>query len=236
MLLSEIISKPIISLNEGKIVGVVSNAIFSNFLTKVLHFEIIPEDENQKEILIDKDGIKHVGEDALILKQNYNFTAIFEPYISNPINGLAYSTTGKLLGKIINVEIDNKYNVINILTNTHTLKIESLVSHSNSLYIFNLEDKKVRKITNNFNFPKTQREIKVNSLPLIKETPATVIPTPTPAKTITNSELLLGKRVTRNIQTLNGEIIAKKGYVINSKILLSATKNQKLRELAIYSE
>lgn len=236
MLLSEIISKPIISLNEGKIVGVVSNAIFSNFLTKVLYFEILSEDENQKENLLDKDGIKCIGEDALILKQNYNFTANFEPYISSPINGLAYSTTGKLLGKIINVEVDNKYNVINILTNAHTLKIDSLVSHSNDLYIFNLEDRKVKKISNKFNFPKAQNNIKVTSLPLIKEISSQVAQTSLPTKTITNSELLLGKRATRTIQTQNGEIIAKKGYIINQKILLSATKNQKLRELAIYSE
>lgn len=237
MLLSEIISKPIISLNEAKIKGVISNALFSNFLTKLICFQVISDEEQEdKQLFLDKDCIKQIGDDAVVLKQNYIFKQNCESDIQNPINGLAYSTTGKLLGRILNIELDEKYNVTNVLTKTHTLKIENLISFSNGLYIFNLESKKMKKIINSkFIFPKEIPQIKVSSLPLINEPTQPQTATPL-TNWVSNSELLLGKRLTKTIQTLNGEIVGRKGCVVNQKILQSATKNQKLRELAIYSE
>ena len=235
MLLSEIISKPVISINEGKIKGVISNAIFSNFLTKITAFQVVLQEDNneEEEVFLNKDSIKCIGDDAIILKQNTVFSNEGTP-ICSPINGLAYSTTGKLLGKIINIEVDKNYNVITIVTQTQNLKPENLVSFSNGLYIFNTENKKTKRYSNEFIFPSKLPSIKVTSLPLIEEKKESV---PfLPQKTVTNSEVLLGKRVSKTIQTPNGEIIAKMGCVITQKILLSATKNQKLRELAIYSE
>ena len=234
MLLSEIISKPIISLTEGKIKGVLSNALFSNYITKIICFELISE-ESEEENYLEKESIKCIGDDAIILKPNFSFTDAPATFFQNPINGLAYSTTGSLLGKIINIEVDDKYNVLSFITTNNTLNAQTLVSFSNGLYIFNLEDKKVKKFTNKFIFPTLEKNVVVSSLPLLVEKEV-VPPPPLPIKSTTNSELLLGKRVTKTIQTQNGEIIARKGVIISQKILISATRNQKLRELAFYSE
>ncbi len=51
-----------------------------------------------------------------------------------------------------------------------------------------------------------------------------------------NSNLLIGKKITRTIATQNGELIGKKGNLVTNKTIYLATAHQKLRELVLYCE
>lgn len=51
-----------------------------------------------------------------------------------------------------------------------------------------------------------------------------------------NSNLLIGKKITKTISTPNGELIGKKGNIVTNKTIILATAHQKLRELVLYCE
>ncbi|MCK9575284.1 MAG: PRC-barrel domain-containing protein [Clostridia bacterium] len=56
-----------------------------------------------------------------------------------------------------------------------------------------------------------------------------------PGKAVASSAFLIGRKVGKNIESSAGIIVVKKGTVITQKIILSAHKNNRLKELAMNS-
>ena len=119
--LSNIVGKPIISLYNGQIEGIITNAIFDKRLQKVKCFLVINETNDEtlelNSTLLTKD-IYHIGQDAVVIKNNsyIMFSNLNdETKLSiNPINCDIYNTLGQKIGVVKDVIFDEQFKVINL--------------------------------------------------------------------------------------------------------------------------
>lgn len=247
MLLSDIISKPVITLSDGEMQGVVVNANFNDKLNRVTSLEVIGQTElnSEDELILDANSIFCIGTDAIIIKSaDLTLKEITQIEKSNnPINALAYSVEGEFLGKITNVNLNDKLTVNNLLTLNCELKISDLTVFSKNVYLFNTKQIKIKRQVKKKFSPKVNLLQNVTSLPVITDKEnvkimdmskdINILPTHT---TATTNNILLGKKLIKTLQSTNGEIIARKDTVITQKILVQASKFNKLREMALNSK
>ncbi len=245
MQLSEILSKPIISLYDGTNEGFVLNACFNKTLQKLKYLIILGNEnaENEELYLLDTSNIYDFGQDAIVIKNNGALelcSNLDDTYLlNNPINSIAFDTKGTCLGNVRDVILDNALNVTKFIIDSNEMTFDRLASFSNGTLMFQSDNivniKKFRpsfkKTNSTSNSP-----VKILSLPKIEEDKKYTLQEATIQRLTGNTSLLLGRKLTRQIQTQNGELIAKKDARITPKIITTATHHQKLRELALYSE
>ena len=111
MQLSEILSKPVLSLYDGTNEGFVINACFNSDLKKLKYLLVSgTEQEDQETIyIIDVNNIFKIGQDAVMIKNNAslelatNLDGLYIP--NNPINSNAYTVDGNSLGSIKDITL-----------------------------------------------------------------------------------------------------------------------------------
>jgi sporulation protein YlmC with PRC-barrel domain len=263
MKLTDILSKEVISVFNGKNEGTVLNVCFDKNLKKLTYLIILTDEDEEK--LLQVENIYRLGK-VVIIKNSDLLEPIpnveKEIVSNNPINKKCYSLSTEDYGIIKDIEIDENFQTKSILANQE-LKILDLISF-NEILIFNDLGKKMIKsyfkprfINNNSNTQTVNILLKENNNSnnneieekndkiLIKNEQnddkdkkkfSFNISTSLPNKSYTeNLSLLLGRKVTKNIMTQNNEIIARKNATITDKMLLVAKANQKIKELSIYS-
>lgn len=245
MQLSEILSKPIISLYDGTNEGFVLNACFNKTLQKLKYLVISGNEdaENEEIYLLDVGSVFDFGQDAIVIKNNGVLelcSNLDDTYsLNNPINSVAFDTKGTRLGTVRDVTLDNALNVAYFMVDGEELDFSKLASFSNGTVIFQGENiVNVKKLRPNFKKSNSINDtpVKILSLPKMEEDKKYTLQEATIQRLTGNTSLLLGRKLTRQIQTQNGELIAKKDARITPKIITTATHHQKLRELALYSE
>ncbi|MGN1227087.1 MAG: hypothetical protein ACI4TX_00425, partial [Christensenellales bacterium] len=232
-------------------------------------------------------NIYNIGQDAITIKNNsyldLKLTLNMQEY--TPMNCQAYLTNGNLIGKVNDIEFDDKFNIKTFMVDEQEIDARKMASHSKGTIIFYDDNFSIRvdKLKPNSNKIKIkENERLLNNLPkayimptynIIENNNSETSPTLNNEKsdeekplqkfetnsseqnisndnkisTITlnnarierltaNSNLLIGKKITRTIATPNGELIGKKGNVVTSKTIYLATAHQKLRELILYCE
>jgi uncharacterized protein YrrD len=114
---TEILSKPIISLYEGKTEGTVKNVVFDKNLNKVLWLILFDDKELLEETYLETSNIFKVGEHAIVVKNGEAIT----PNITktngvqnNPINYFVYTVGGNLVEKVSDVLLDDNFNTVMI--------------------------------------------------------------------------------------------------------------------------
>ena len=175
---------------------------------------------------------------------------------NNPINLNIYTTSGNNLGKLKDVELTEKLEVKNFVTenneklNPSQILVVSqniIVNTENSkIKLCNLKPKiKVNKVKNKniiTIMPKDNQELKTIETPTIENTPTDnktnfkIYNQPTPQKLIGNGNFLIGRKVLKTIYGVNNEVIIKKDNLINAKNLDIAKKHSKLVELTVFSK
>lgn len=261
-LLSEIISKPVLNLYTGKIEGTIKNVCFEKNYKKIKHLKMF--DEEEEEYLIETTKIYDTGNNSIVVKNNEAmFLTISENDCleNNPINLNIYTTTGNYLGKLKDVELNNKFETQNFITENNEKINPSQILIVSQNIIVNTKDKQIKlcnlkpKIkvdkTNNKNIitimPKQNQELKTIETPTIEDVPEEnktnetkqnfkIYNQPTPQKLIGNSNFLIGRKALKTIYGVNNEIIVKKDNIINAKNLDIAKKHSKLIELTVFSK
>lgn len=255
MKFSDLIAKPIISLYNSRIEGVIISANFNHSLTKIL--SLIIENKNESD-LNDEFEIKcknvfSIGQDAVMIKNDSLLKGSFtlENPTYNPINMSVFSTSGKELGRVKDLEFDKNFNITNIYTNSAQFQRSEIANISeelilisdkkNPLTISRLKPKSIKIQCKNYDEQKTvimpicQNEIASEKDEIdIKNQKISTISTIQRVSSTTSS--LLGKTVTQTILSQNGEIIAKIGNKITSNTISLASAHQKLRELCFYAK
>ena len=240
-----IISMPIINLYSGRYEGTVSNICFDKKL-KLAKWLVFFDDnsEEDKAILTSKVNI---GKNAIIIKNNEGIfplvSAEGDLVFNNPINLKTYDSNGNLLGKVTDIELNNKFVVENIFINEQSYNANQILSASNDTIILNLTGKKI-KLQQKTKIIKNKKPVKVVIQPIEKLTPPIieeVTPTgfdksPSPIRILSNHNYLIGRRITKNIYGSNNEIIAKKDSLVTTKNLEWVKQNNKVIELAICSK
>lgn len=243
MQLIDILSKPVISLYNGTNEGVVLSACFSEDLKKLNYLIIVSstDSEADDELILSARDVFKFGSDAIMIKNNSclqlktNLDAIC---FNNPINSTAYDMDGKLLGKVSDVIIDEQLAVEKLVIAGKTLERAKLISHSLDTLIFKSVNAKVSlsKFKPSATFiSNVDNPVKIMQMGVEQKQDYANDRTQISRLTL-NANLLLGRKITKNILSGNGELVAKSGATISSKIITMARTHQKLRELAIYSE
>ncbi|MBQ8749892.1 MAG: PRC-barrel domain-containing protein [Clostridia bacterium] len=278
MKFSNLLSKSVLSLYNGSNEGVVISGYFDDKLKKLIALEVVSQDDSTltDEYLLFVKNIYNIGQDAITIKNNslldLKITAK-ELNDSSPINCLAYKTNGELIGKITDIDFDDKFSIKSFIIEHLELDASKVASHSKGTIIFYDEEFKTKveklrpsiariKIKENdlmsTTLPKTyimpafetesinqealeeqKQENEKPNLQKFETTTETNKPNLLNARIdrlTANTNLLIGKKITRTIATANGELIGKKGNLITSKTIYLATAHQKLRELILYCE
>lgn len=236
--ISNIISMPVISLYEGKYIGIVYNISFDYKQKKCKYVCILNEQDNIIQVIKCSD-IYTIGKDSIVIKNTSclelkeNCDKHFEEN-NNPINYRAYNIAGNLIGTIVDIVIDNLYNIINIiLDNGESINSEKIINIGN---LFLISDEKIR-ITKFKPVDKPCKNIKVDNdnkvMILNISKPNTSSRT---NKIITDFRFLVGRILSKDIIALNGELIAKNGTVVTKDIVSLASQYGKLVEVARYSD
>lgn len=246
MKLGDILSKPVLSLYNGTNEGTVLTACFDKELKKLKSLIIISENktdfESDEEYVLDAKRIFGLGTNAITIKNNSHLellsnidtTIIF----NSPINSEAYYIDGSYVGKITDVELDEKLNITQFVIQDNMLPNVQLASYSPGTIIFynSVRTCNVKKMKPIFAKPRIETEQKVETFaPITKlSQPETI--NQNIQKRYPNSSILVGKKATKTILTPNGEVLIKKGQYINAKTITLIASHQKLRELAFHSE
>lgn len=250
-LLSEIISKPVLNLYSGKIEGTVKNVNFDECYRKIQSLVIF--DEEDEEYTLHTNKIYSIGKNSIVIKNNealvlsINQETLVE---KNPINLEVYSTSGNYLGKLIDVELNEKFEVENFITTEQKLTYKQIVNVSQNIIIndsdkqiklCNLKPKRIKQknvsALNVTIMPKISDPVEEQTNQVVEDKKAYKINTqPLPQKAVSNTNFLIGRKALKTIYGINNEIIIKKDTLINAKNLENAKKHSKLVELTVYSK
>lgn len=232
--ISKFISKKVISLDDGNLVGYVLNVVFDENL-KMFKGLIVVDEESENTFMLDKADIASIGEDCVMiddcLKLQFNISSLS----NNPIGKQVYDCFGNMLGTVKDVEIYGK-TVKKIITDKCEFPQRLVRKSGDNFIIFGSPKKK--------NSPKTfgeqiGGENQPASLPVSY---VTIQPQPnlneteSPTRLFANSNSLIGKMVTNEVLGMNNELIAKKFDIIDKKIIKKAQNHNKLNLLAYYSK
>lgn len=237
--ISKLLGKPLINIYDGKLEGYIKNALIDKKLNKIVWLEIFNDETGSEKFASIKD-IFSFDSDAVMIKNGENIflsNTIMANEI-NPINYKVYCTDGSFDSKIVDVEFDDNFSVKNLQTQNGTLCKKDVLVLGFDVVI--KKDKKNVKISA-FK-PKAkikQRTKKGQGIVSIQSSilPASKVSTKIyPQKILTsNYDFLLGRKVSQNIYSENGQLIAKKQSKITSQVIDTASKNGKLKELTTYS-
>lgn len=232
---SNIISSFVVSIYNGQTEGVVSNILF-NEKKKAKYLIISQNDETF--LMLDTKDIYAFGDGAVLIKNSqvlnmYENKILESKNCFSPINSIVVNLDGNFLGYVSDIDLDNKYSIVSIsVGNDKTIKLCDVLNVTDSAILTCLGIKKPK--ISNFKasnvLPTVENNIKVTIQDDIKP-----IETILPTRSITNYNFLLNRKVNRDIQNFNGEIIIKENQIINTKILDIARINGKIRELTKYS-
>jgi len=238
--LSEIVSKPVISLYEARREGIVVGCIFDAKMSRLMALAVECEDETDagKKRLDLKNIYKH-DSDAVVVKNSAVLRFCDKAIGGCPIGLIAYDHEGTVLGTIDDIGIDVRGKVLWISCNGVNLECTRLVSRSDKLVIF-CGAGKPPKLTS----PRSKRVAtkRIEAALAKAETAggqirlhAQVSRTPPPKDSkMRNYDFLVSKIVERDIVSSIGEVIALEGDVITDAIIDLARNDHKLVQLALY--
>lgn len=230
---SNFISKKVISLDDGNLVGYVLNVLFDENIKNFIGL-IVSDEESENTFVLDRGNIATIGIDCVMiddcLKLEYNISSVS----NNPIGKEVYDCFGNMLGRVIDVEIFGK-TVKKIITNKCEFPQRLIRKSGDNFIIFGSPKKEKIKKT----FAQQIGENSANLLPIsyVTISPQNELIEPEgPMRLFANSNSLMGKMVTNEILGLNNELIAKKFDIIDKKIINKARIHNKLNLLAFYSK
>jgi len=256
ILVSELLSKPVISLYGASQVGIAANIIFDKKLKKAKFIKLFCDDEQDTEVLyIDIKHIKNLASDALAVSNKdkllQEWAFIFDG-TTNPINSSVYNIEGRLIGYIKDIELDNNTVVSLILNTNDKLLVANIVAISNDNIIYNDTDKpfkiagpkkpKVPRNTASNQFVEVhevQSQIDNDiSLPkLVSPDNTQVSRSPASPDKINNLySFLLGKILSKPLLDDNQKIIAHKFSTITEDTISLAKTHGRLVQLALYAD
>ncbi|MDD4350873.1 MAG: hypothetical protein PHP83_01650 [Clostridia bacterium] len=254
MNIKDILNKPVLSLYEGELIGIIDTIWFDKKLKNLVAIELVSEDNLR--FVVHTKNIYHVGKNAVTIKNtdHADLKENLEPfdYVKNPIGNKVYTINGELKGVIHNIELNDKFLITKVnLDKDIEIDLAKIANCSkNTILIY---DENTTINVNKFKFlakpkkMKTKKDINVTTLPIISEPEQAddeerkhiVLPIPTltnEQKIVNNTSFILGRKVNKDIFGLNNDIIVKKNTKITQQIIKNASRFGKLKELMIFSE
>ncbi|MDD4210944.1 MAG: PRC-barrel domain-containing protein [Clostridia bacterium] len=172
--LSELLSKPVISLYEGKTEGTIKNAVFNKNLKKLKWLVLFDDQDMLEQKFLPAKEVFSIGENAVIIKNSQaiipNLPDIDEQRQNNPINTPIYTVSGNLIDRVGDVILDEK-NALQIieLKSGKELTPEQIVVSGQDTLILQDENKPIN--INNFkekSFPKPKADLEKTKVKIMQ--------------------------------------------------------------------
>lgn len=144
---TDFLGKPVLSLYESTTEGIVKDLVFDKAFKKLKFIVLFTDNEFQEEKIVSVNDIYSYGENALILKNNscLDLKTNLTDELSSPINNFVYTTLGKFVGTVQDVNIDDKNNIISVLlTNNQTIMLDKIVTSGKDAMFIQDETKEVK--------------------------------------------------------------------------------------------
>lgn len=160
--LTEILSKPVISLIDSKTEGIIKNAYFDKNFKRLKFFVLFDNNEHMEEKALNINSIYSFGESAVIIKDGQDL--ILEAsnqqvdYKKLPINNSVYTYLGKFEGKVTDLVLDDKYYIYSLLVGQKEININDIISCGEDAVI--IQDNN-HKVNTNCIKRKKQKNIKI---------------------------------------------------------------------------
>lgn len=149
--LTEILSKPIISLSNCKTEGIVRDAVFDRNFKRLKFLILFDNDEHLDDKSLNINSIYSYGENAIIVKDDEDLSLVVSNMQtcnkSNVINCSCYTYLGKFLGKVTDILLDEKYYVKGLVVGQTTIEITDIINTGEDTVIVQDKDIKVN-VTN----------------------------------------------------------------------------------------
>lgn len=149
--LTEILSKPIISLSNCKTEGIVRDAVFDKNFKRLKFLILFDNDEHLDDKSLNINSIYSYGENAIVVKDDEDLSLVVSNMQtcdkSNVINCNCYTYLGKFLGKVVDILLDEKYYVKGLVVGQTTIEINDIINTGEDTVI--VQDKEVKiNVTN----------------------------------------------------------------------------------------
>lgn len=215
------ISKKVISLNEGNLIGFILDICFDDKLKNFLGY-IICDEETGEELFLSRDRVVAENNECVFINSAEDSEINFSPSF-NPIGKNVYDKKGVNLGRVKSVVVRGKV-VDKLITEIAEIKQKYIYANGN----FIIFSQKKAKKSNNF-----KKNEKINNFPKIEiMTSKPQLPT----RLILSPEQILNRIATKDVFGLNNELIIKKGDVITQNKLEKAKKHNKISFLLFNSK
>lgn len=230
--LSSLISKQIVSLEEGKSIGYILNVCIDNDTHKINGFLVCDEEEETLKFL-DYKNILCVNNFALINSiSDLSFGETVDA--NNPIGKIIITGKGEFVGRVLEVIIENN-RAVKLITKNCEISPKNIKSF-NTDYLF-FETKKKKK-KNNYSIFKTREihdyKVKImdNNLENKTEKNSGILQNKSvqnfykiPFKSKFQTDCLIGKIASQDVYGKNNELIIRKNDIITEKTLKNAKKH-----------
>ena len=239
--LSELISKPVISIYDGQNEGTVGNILFDRKRKKALFAVIFDNSEESPERVLPLQKIYSIG-DSIMIRNSGNLELMSNLDLSlsnlyNPVMTTAYDTSGKKYGQINDIIIDDNYNISEfIFSDGVKCNCKKIANFNDSVCILYKENDTIKlwALKQRVKIPKDHNQSIVqimNSEDMQTQEKSPILPN----RAVANYKLLLDRKVTKNISSLNGKVIIRKDTKISNTIIDLAKRYGVLRELTQFS-
>ena len=229
--LTEIISKKIISQEEGVCVGYILCPLI-DFQTMSVYAFLVCDESEEKIKYLDFKSILSVNEFVMI--KNSNMLAFGENYQNNsPIGKQVISLDGINLGRVIEIYLNNK-KIQKLITEKSEICPQYISLWDGEYLIFSEKRIKRKKINNFQRIDKNiVQKVEIQNNKYAENTTKKNISVQLPYKANISSQKLIGKIAICDILGFNNELIVKKNEVITDRIITVAKKHNKLNHLLI---
>ncbi len=231
---NEFLSKSVLSLFEGELIGNVDKLYFDKKLKKLVELEIISENGTRYSLPV--KNIYNIGKNAITVKNNQAVSLKIDDdgLQPSPINSKAYSINGEYLGIIKEISLDEKYQTIKFSLDNITLSANELATCGKNTIIFYDNSEKIN--LNKFNYKPSPKLFKTEAMQTVETQPIVNAVAVDQPKNTQNTNFLLGRVCTKDIYNFNNELLIKSNALVNKKNLKEITRFGKIRELMLYTK
>lgn len=237
--ISNIISKKVISLEEGQRLGYIINAIFDEDLKRFLGLVVV-DDESEQAFVVEYQKIKSFSEDCVVVPSLLDLKLYIEEETNSPICKLVYDSAGLQLGRVCDVYLQGSV-VRKIVTDKCEFLPRYIRKSGKNYIIFGTKSRKAKSPAKEIfeNADKNLPNVFIQNVsqkvsPNLENT--NNFSQTKPYRIFANQSSILGRTMQSDLYGFNNEIIAKKYDIINQNIVNRAKRHNKLNLLLYYSK
>lgn len=209
---SDLISKKVYSISQGKELGYVLNISFDERVCFLENF-IICSLYEENEFVLNVEEVVSINNEALFIESDECLSYESNFIVNNPISKKVFSINGDNMGKVVDVEIE-KGKVMKVVCSVCEILPKHIYSCGQDCLFFSKSKKKLRK--SNKQKPETVVTLQEVIMPL---------------KQKFQGQNMLGKTIIKDIVDENHIITFRKNTLITPKILIEAKSKRLLKVL-----